>query len=98
MVENMNKAQRLKDRDRIVDKHANALLTELDAAGFDPIGVTGGVVFHATPEQNGSPCDVVMDGVSTNGEAFSPDSFIADVADAMGRGVGEGLMARKQWH
>lgn len=75
-------------RQKIVDKHMQALMVDLRENDIPAIGVAGGVVLDG---RNGpdSTCHAFMmalpDIVVSDGKAFSATSFAEDVAKTLGR-------------
>jgi hypothetical protein len=71
----------------IVDRHAEAMLTELQAEGIDPVGIAGGIMLAAQDKKSLSPCHVFMliqPGLKTaNGDTVPAAEFVADMAHAM---------------
>lgn len=71
---------------RIVEKHAQALLDELNEIGVDALGVAGGIVMGASVPGSGSPCHVFFvlgEDVGTVTGECSGAAFVRDVAKAM---------------
>lgn len=72
-----------KEREQIVEKHANALLAELRARGVETFGVAGGIVLRRGEDTH---CHTfyVMDGATQrNNLPLSPKDFVQDVAKQM---------------
>jgi hypothetical protein len=77
---------------KIVERHINAMLKELNEHDLEALGVAGGIIFaEKGPLGTGSACHtfyVVEPGVvPANTLAFNEDEFIADVAKTMLQGV-----------
>ena len=87
-------SDRIKLRQTIVEKHAQALLDELDRRGFEPVGVGGSIVLRRMePGERvsgggpGNPAHVfvlVQPGVtSEDGRPLDGQAFLTDCARTM---------------
>jgi hypothetical protein len=79
-----------KQLNKIVDRHAEALLHELRQRGVKAVGVSGGIVMFGETPEGGSPCHVFVladaNVTDSNGNRLDRELFMTDVACTMLRG------------
>jgi hypothetical protein len=88
-------------RQQIVEKHTEGLMRDLQEAGYDTIGIAGGIVLGAEEGQDSSRCHVfcmLSPTATTDGETpIDGRLFLHEVAETMlhGRSVTANLVTRE---